>query len=192
MHISEGVLSGGVLIATWAASSAGIAVGLKKTDPEKIVGTALISSAFFLASLVNLKLGPSSVHMTLIGPMGLILGWAVFPAVFVALLLQAMLFQFGGLLVLGANTFSMGASALVTYLLFGKLARKNFVWAFVAGTFAIVFATLLVSALLVLTDMNFIGGAKLLIIAHLPLALIEGIVCAFLMSWLKRVSLFAF
>ncbi len=191
MHISEGVLSGGVLVATWAASSAGIAVGLKKTDPEKIVGTALISSAFFLASLVNLKIGPSSVHMTLVGPMGLILGWAVFPAVFVALLLQAMLFQFGGLLVLGANTFSLGTSALVTYILFGKLARKNFVWAFVAGAFAVVLVACITGSMLVLTDLNFLTSAKLLVLAHLPLALLEGVVCAFLISWLKRVSLFA-
>ena len=191
MHISEGVLSGGVLIATWAASSAGIAIGLKKTDPDKIVGTALISSAFFLASLVNLKLGPSSVHLTLVAPMGLILGWAVFPAVFVALLLQAVLFQFGGFLVLGANTFSLGTSALVTYIIFGKLARKNFVWALVAGAFAVMLVACITGALLMLTDINFLGGAKLLIIAHLPLALIEGVVTAFLMSWLKRVNLFS-
>ena len=190
MHISDGVLSGGVLIAAWAASSAGIAYGLKRTDPDKIVRTALVSSAFFLASLVNVKIGPSSVHLTLVGPMGLLLGNAVFPAVFVALLLQAILFQFGGLAVLGANTFSLGASALVTYVLFGKLASKNFVWAFVAGAFAVVLTASITALWLVLTDWNFLGSAKLLFLAHLPLALLEGVVCAFLMTWLKRVSLF--
>ena len=53
MHISEGILSGSVLIAGWAGTTAGIAYGLRKTESEKIVRTALISSAFFLASLVG-------------------------------------------------------------------------------------------------------------------------------------------
>ena len=118
MHISEGILSGSVLIAGWAGSMAGISYGLKKTEPEKIVRTALISSAFFLASLVNVRIGPSSTHLTLLAPMGLILGSSVVPAVFVALLLQAVLFHFGGLLVLGVNTFVMAFSAFTTNLIF--------------------------------------------------------------------------
>ncbi|MBQ3764179.1 MAG: energy-coupling factor ABC transporter permease, partial [Synergistaceae bacterium] len=66
MHISEGILSGGMLAAGWAGSIAGISYGLKKTDTSKIVQTALISSAFFLASLVNVRIGPSSTHLSLL------------------------------------------------------------------------------------------------------------------------------
>ena len=68
MHISEGVLSTQILIAGWAASGLGVAIGLKKLETEKITRTALVSSAFFLASLVHFKLGPSSTHLTLIAP----------------------------------------------------------------------------------------------------------------------------
>ena len=112
MHISEGILSGGVLAVGWAGPIAGVSYGLRKTNTDKIIQTALISSAFFLASLVNVRTGPSSTHLTLLAPMGLILGHAVFPAVFTALLLQALLFHFGGLLVLGVNTFVMGFASL--------------------------------------------------------------------------------
>ena len=85
-------------------AGAGLAIGLKKLNPDKIVRVSVFSSVFFLASLINVRLGPSSTHLSLLAPVGLVLGWSVFPAVMAALLLQAILLQFGGLLVLGANT----------------------------------------------------------------------------------------
>ena len=194
MHISEGILSGSVLLAGWAGTAAGVAVGLRKTDTSRIVRTALISSAFFLASLVNVRIGPSSTHLSLLAPIGLILGWGVFPAVLVALLLQALLFQFGGLLVLGINTFIMGFAALSVYLLFGKAIReskrKTFTvfMSFLAGTLAVMIGAGLAGMCLGLTDNNFINAAKLLVTAHIPLAVIEGAVTSFMVLWLKKAA----
>ena len=190
MHISEGILSGGVLIAGWAGTLAGVSVGLKKTNPDKIVKVALLSSAFFLASLVNVKIGPSSTHLSLLAPMGLILGWAAFPAILVALLLQAVLFHFGGLLVLGVNAFIMGFSAVSVYLLFREKIRGtgSKIYSFIAGALAVMIAALLVGLSLGLTDGNFLTAAKLIILVHLPLSLIEGLATMFIISWLKRVS----
>ena len=54
----------------------------------------------------------SSAHLILNGLLGVVLGWAAFPVIFVALLLQAVLFQFGGFTVLGVNTATMGLGAL--------------------------------------------------------------------------------
>ena len=192
MHISEGVLSGSMLITGWAGTCAGLAVGLRKTDMNKITRTALLSSGFFLASLVNIKVGPSSTHLSFLAPMGLILGWGVFPAMFVALLLQALLFHFGGLLVLGANNFIMGVSSLSVYLLFGKLIRNRdskilvMALAFISGALSIILAAFLAGVFLTLSDSNFLTAAKLVVIAHLPLALIEGLVTAFMIGWLKK------
>lgn len=194
MHISEGILSDSVIISGWAVTSAGISYGLRKIKPDNIVRTALISSAFFLASLVNVRIGPSSTHLSLLAPMGLILGYAVFPAVFVALLLQALLFHFGGLLVLGANTFIMAASALSVYVLFGKFIRESsnkiltFMLSFIAGALAVMLGAGIVGLCLGLTDGNFANAAKLILFAHIPLALIEGIVTGFLVVWLKRIA----
>ena len=192
MHISEGILSGSMLITGWAGSVAGLAVGLKKTDMNKITRTALLSSGFFLASLVNIKVGASSTHLSFLAPMGLILGWGVFPAVFVALLLQALLFHFGGLLVLGANNFIMSISSLSVYILFGKVIRDSrnkllvMSLAFISGALAVIIAAFLVGAFLTLSDSNFMNAAKLIVIAHVPLALIEGLVTSFMISWLKK------
>ena len=192
MHISEGILSGGVLAIGWAGTIAGVSCGLRKTNPDKIIQTALISSAFFLASLVNIRIGPSSTHMTLLAPMGLILGHAVFPAVIVALLLQALLFGFGGILVLGANAFVMGSASLATYLVFGRMLRESsgryrvIVLSFMAGAFAVIIAAVIAGIFLMLTDSDFAGAVKILLIAHLPVAVVEGIVTAFLVMWLKK------
>ena len=191
MHISEGILSGGMLAVGWAGTVAGVSFGLKRTDPDKIIRTALVSSAFFLASLVNIRIGPSSTHLSLLAPMGLILGYSVFPAVFVALLLQAVLFGFGGLVVLGANTMVMGLPALVSYIIFGKVIREGSgktvaFMSFMAGALAVMMGAGLSGAFLGFSDSNFLGAVKLLMIAHVPLALVEGAVTSFLMMWLKK------
>ena len=192
MHISEGILSGGVSAAGWAGTIAGVSYGLKKTNPDKIIQTALISSAFFLASLVNVRIGPSSTHLTLLAPMGLILGHAVFPAVIVALLLQALLFGFGGILVLGVNSFVMGFASLAAYVIFGRLIRESagrvkiITLSFMAGAFAVMTAACLAGIFLMMTDSNFSGAVKVLLIAHIPVAVVEGIVTVFLVMWLKK------
>lgn len=191
MHISEGILSGGMLAVGWAGTVAGVSFGLKHTETDKIIRTALVSSAFFLASLVNIRIGPSSTHLSLIAPMGLILGYSVFPAVFVALLLQAVLFGFGGLVVLGANTMAMGLPALVSYIIFGKVIREGSgktvaFMLFMAGALAVMMGAGLSGAFLGFSDSNFLGAVKLLMIAHVPLALVEGAVTSFLMMWLKK------
>ena len=194
MHISEGVLSGSVLIAGWAGTCAGISLGLKKTSDYKIVRTALLSSAFFLASLVNVRIGPSSTHLSFIAPMGIVLGYGAFPAIFVALLLQAVLFHFGGLIVLGANCFAMAFPALFVHLVFGSVIKKSekkfnlIFFSFVAGFLAIIMAASIAGAFLGMSDKNFLSAVKVLLIAHIPLAFIEGIASAFLILWLKKAA----
>jgi len=194
MHISEGVLSTQILIAGWAGACAGVALGLKKTKDYKIVRTALLSSAFFLASLVNIRIGPSSTHLSFIAPMGIILGWGAFPAIFTALLLQAILFHFGGFIVLGANTFAMAFPALFVHLVFGKIIRESknkfsvIIFSFIAGALAVIMGASIAGSFLGLTDKNFLTAVKLLLIAHVPLALIEGAATAFLILWLKKVA----
>ena len=112
MHISEGVIAAPVLIAGAAGAVAGCAIGLKKLDMENTPKVAVLSSAFFVASLIHVPIGPTSVHLVLNGLVGFLLGWISFPALLVALLLQAVLFQFGGITTLGVNTVVMALPAV--------------------------------------------------------------------------------
>ncbi|MBR1671848.1 MAG: cobalt transporter CbiM [Fretibacterium sp.] len=194
MHISEGVLSPAALAAGWAVAGMGTAVGLRRLEPERTVRVALLSSAFFLASLINVRVGPGSTHLALIAPVGLVLGWAAFPAILTALLLQAMLFHFGGLLVLVPNTADMAVPAVAVYLLFsGPLCRARTSGAaaalsFFAGALAVLLGALGVGLFLGLSDGNLLDAAKVLFAAHVPLALIEGAVTAFMVTWLRRAA----
>lgn len=191
MHISEGVLSAPVLLAGAAAAVPGIAVGMRKLEPERLMVAALLSAAFFVASLVRVPIGPASAHLILNGLLGLLLGWAVFPAIFAALILQMLLFQYGGLLALGVNTVTMALPAALCSMLFSRCLRKGpkvrFIGAFCCGFFSIAGAALLTALALTSTDDGFIVSAKLLFLAHLPIIPAEGVLTALAVSFIAKV-----
>ncbi|HKK89831.1 MAG TPA: cobalt transporter CbiM [Desulfobacteraceae bacterium] len=191
MHISEGVLSGPVMTAGAVFAITGVAAGLKKLDYDKIVHVAILASAFFVASLIHVNIGPSSVHLILNGIVGILLGWSAFPAIAVALLLQAVLFQYGGITALGANTLIMAVPAVLCYYLFspliGKGKRITFAAGFLAGSCAIFFSALLLGAALWFTEKNFFEVALAIIAANVPVMIIEGVVTGFCISFLLKV-----
>ena len=57
MHISEGVLSTPVLLSGAALTVVGTAIGLKKMDYDRIPQVAVLSAAFFVASLIHVPIG---------------------------------------------------------------------------------------------------------------------------------------
>ena len=191
MHISEGVLSAPVLLGGGALTAAGTAIGLKKLDYDRIMTVSILSATFFVASLIHVPLGPGSVHLILNGLLGVILGWAAFPAIVVALLLQAIFFQFGGLIVLGVNAFNMAAPAVLCfYFLRPWLNRPKTrpLAAFVGGFMSVLLAGLLMALSLALSDSGFLDTAKLVVAAHLPIMIIEGFITMFTVSFLARVQ----
>ena len=193
MHISEGVLSAPVLITGAVLSAAGVAIGLKKMSYDKIPQVAVLSSAFFIASLIHVPIGPSAAHLVLNGLLGILLGWMAFPSILVALSLQALLFQFGGFTVLGVNTIIMAVPAIVAYALFTPLVKRKriplvSVGAFLAGMTGIAFGAFIIALTLISTGESFVNVAKVIIIAHIPVMVIEGIVTAFCVLFLKKVK----
>lgn len=178
MHISEGVLSVPILVAGAALTVAGTFVGLRKLDNERLVTVAILSAAFFVGSLIHIPIGPASAHLILNGLLGAVLGWASFPAILVGLLLQAVLFQYGGLSVLGVNTFDMAAPAVLCSMLCGPLLRQNgrarAIGAFLCGSLSVLLASLLTATALGLTDEGFAQAAVTLVLAHIPVMLLEG------------------
>ena len=194
MHISEGVLSPSVLIAGAALTTAGVALGVKRLDHEEIPSMGILSAAFFVASLVHVPVGPASVHLVLNGLLGLILGWKAFPAILVGLALQGLLFQFGGLTTLGVNTLNMALPAVMCYYIFGwgmktgsSMPVLTFA-AFACGSCAVLVSGLMVGFSLYLTGEAFLPAAKLVVVAHFPVMLIEGILTAACALFLRRVK----
>ena len=192
MHISEGVLSPPVLMAGGALTVVGSAIGLKNLDYERIMTVSLLTATFFVASLIHVPLGPGNIHLVLGGLMGMVLGWSCFPAILVALLLQTLFFHYGGLVVLGVNTSIMALPALICFYLFRPLVEQNGVkrkiGGFAAGFLAILLSSLLMALALASTDKGFIQAARLVVAAHIPLMIIEGIITMFTISFLAKVQ----
>ena len=178
MHISEGVLSLPILATGAALAAAGVFIGLKKIENDRLVSVAILSAAFFVGSLIHIPIGPASAHLILNGLLGAVLGWASFPAILVGLLLQAVLFQYGGLTVLGVNTFDMAAPAVICSLLCGPLLRRSgkarAIGAFLCGSLSVLLASLFTATALALTDEGFVQAAATLVLAHVPVMLLEG------------------
>jgi cobalt/nickel transport system permease protein len=176
-----------VIAAGWAFAAGGLAIGLKKTPVKKLPETALVSSVLFLASLVHVPAGPSSIHLTLLGLAGIVLGWSAIPALFIALLLQGFLFQFGGLLSLGVNTTAMGTAALAGGLVFRIIPKRlRLPGAFAGGFIAVIAGTVLVTAALFLSHLELKAAAALLFAANLPLAAVEGVMTLFIVAFLSK------
>ena len=192
MHISEGILSGPVLAAGFGLAAAGTAVGLKKLDFDAIPRAAVLSAAFFTASLVHVPIGPSSAHLILSGIVGLILGWAAFPAIAVALVLQAMLFQFGGITALGVNIVIMAAPAVFCRYAFGAFIGRgktaSMSAAFACGFLSVLLSGVLLAAALYFTEKNFLETASAVLGAHIIIMVIEGIFTVLCVGFLKKVQ----
>ena len=193
MHISDGILSWQVLAAGTAACAAGTGAGLYKLKEEEIPKAALLASVFFVASLIHVPAGGASAHLMLAGLMGILLGWAAFPAFLVALLLQSVLLGHGGLTALGVNTVNMSVPALAGYYIFGRGIRtKGYRGAvmrgFGAGALGIFLATFMGGISLLASGGEFMPVFKGLMVLHIPVVFAEGFITAAVTGFLWKVS----
>ena len=193
MHISDGVLSVPVWIGGYVISASIVAVTTRKMKSEDIPKTAVMTSIFFVASLIHVPLGPTSVHLILNGLVGIILGPMAFVSILLGLILQAILFQHGGITTIGANSVMMGVPAILVYGIFNLHRRFHFksneaIFGAIAGATGVFVGVLILAALLVTTGSEFIGVAKYAALAHLPVMIIEAIIAGFVVSFLMKVK----
>ncbi len=193
-HIPDGVLSAPVLIGAAAATAVGVAIALKRLDSERIPQTAVLTAVFFVASLVHIPIGPTSVHPLLSGLMGLVLGWAAVPAILVGLVLQAAFFGFGGITVLGVNTFNIALPALVIAAVIGPLLRtaanptRVALLGALAGAVGVVLTAVLVCLSLGFSAQEYRPALTIVLASYAPLAAVEAALTAAAVSLLRRVK----
>lgn len=192
MHISEGILSMPVLAGGAIATTVGTAIGLKKLPYDQIMSVSLLSATFFVASLIHVPVGPGSVHLLLGGLLGLILGWGAFPAIVVALLLQAVFFQYGGMIVLGVNGLIIAGPAVLCGILLHPLLKKSpkhrSAAGFLAGSCSIFLSAAAMAGALYFSDHGFLKVAGIVLLAHFPVMLIEGVITMFAINFLVKVQ----
>lgn len=193
MHITDGVLSTPTLIATNLTAAGVVAGALSRVDYDRIPKVGVMAAVFFMASFIHVNAGPVSVHLLLNGFLGLLLGWAAIPAIAVALFLQWILLGYGGITALGANTLIMGLPAVAVGTAFRRLCahartpRAAVGWGALAGLSSVALTCCFFVLILHAADPKaFSAAIKLVILAHIPIALLEAVVAAAAVGFLRK------
>jgi cobalt/nickel transport system permease protein len=183
VHVADGVLSAPVLWGATALAAGGLAIGLRHLDPDDVPRVGMTSALFFAASLVHVPVGVASAHLVLTGLVGLLLGWAAFPAFLAALVLQLLLFGYGGVTTLGANLLVFALPALVCHTLGRRALRaarpgRLPVIAVMVGAGGVFGSGLVLATLLAASGRELLPAAALVLGAHLPVLVAEAFVTA--------------
>lgn len=191
-HIPDGVLAFPVVAVGTMVAITAVGLALRTLDDRMIPKTAILAAAFFVVSLIAVPLGPSSVHLLLAGLMGLLLGPATVLAVLVGLVLQALFFGFGGITTLGVNTINIAGPAILVSLaarpLLARASQRGVaVIGATAGAAASLGTGLMIVACLAASSADFAVAARVIAATYLPLAVVEGLVTAAALMFLRRV-----
>lgn len=159
LHIPDGVLP--VLLWAPALGVALVLLALSawRTNAQGLAGNRQLAfqgalGALMLAAMaVEVPLGPMEYHLTLIGPIGVLLGpGAAFQVVFVTNLMLAFVGH-GGFTVVGLNALVLGAGAALARPAYRLLARRA------SAPVALALATALAQGVAGLLWLAVVGGA---------------------------------
>ncbi|MCS7247518.1 MAG: energy-coupling factor ABC transporter permease [Anaerolineales bacterium] len=156
MHIPDGFLSTPVSVVLWIISIAAIAYALRRVGNElgerQVPFMGVLSAAIFAGQMLNFTVvGGTSGHLLGSALATILLGpWAAIIVMTSVVAIQALIFQDGGLVVLGANLFNMAiVGVAVAYTVYRAIHRLSggrqwgiFVGGFLAAWSSIEFAAL--------------------------------------------------
>ena len=192
MHIADGILSAPVLAAGFGGTAILPAVTMRKMGHDEIPKVSVMSALFFVVNLIHIPIGPTSIHFIMNGLVGVILGIRAFPAIMLGVILQALLFGFGGVTVIGVNCVMLGGGALVAYFIwqlrhrFPLGDRLEMIFGGLAGATGVFVSGLILAAALFSTGEEFMATAEYALAAHIPALIIEAIVVGACASFLKK------
>lgn len=177
---------------TWAAgwASAGILTlvtlpRLKEASPPRV---AMMTSAFFVASLLSFPAMGTSVHLSLIGLCGIVLGRAAFPAILVGVTLQYFLFGHGGQLTIGLNATTMGAGALLAAGIYHASSKPSPARAGVAAAAGTLLALLLYGGAMLTAGEGLSAVVYAIFAVNAPLLVVEVVMTVTIVRFLLRVQ----
>ncbi len=204
MHMADALLSPQVGATFWAISGGAIAYGARKLkkdlDDRKVPLMGVFGAFVFAAQMINFTipgtgssghLGGGMILAILLGP------YAGFLTLASVLFIQALFFGDGGLLALGCNIFNVGFwTCFVAYpLIYRRLVtsdsspRRMMVAAVIStlvamqlGPFSVVMETVLSR----MSELPFTSFVLLMQPIHLVIGLVEGVVTAGFVAFVRR------
>ena len=200
MHIPDGFVSTGTAAATWLASAGSVGYAVRRVSrelDERQVPLMGVTAAFiFAAQMMNFTVaGGTSGHLLGGALAAILLGpWAGMLVLTSVLAVQALLFQDGGLLALGANVFNMAVvGVLVAWVVYTTLRRLlgDRTWAmmvsgFVAGWLSVVVASLVAAAELAISGTSpWVVALPAMGLVHVFIGVGEGLITAGVLAFLQ-------
>lgn len=165
MHIPDGFLSTLVAAFLWTVTIGVVGYALKRANQDlgerQVPLMGVLAAAIFAGQMLNFTVvGGTSGHLMGAALATIILGpWAAILVMTTVVGVQALLFQDGGLLVLGANIFNMGivgvAVSYTVYRTMQKISQQK--WMVFAGGFAAAWTSIFVAALATALELAFSG-----------------------------------
>ena len=166
MHVPDGFLSAWVSVLLWIVAIVGVGYALKRVnrelDERKVPLMGVMAATIFAGQMLNFSVtGGTSGHLMGAALAAIVLGpWAAVVVMACVVGTQALLFQDGGLLALGANIVNMGlvgvAVGYATHLTVQKLAGRQR-WGLLAGGFVSGWLSIVVAALFVALQLAISG-----------------------------------
>ena len=189
MHISDGVLSLEVTVVSTIVAFAFFVYSFRSLNNEKIVLASAFSALFFVASFIHIPFGRTQIHLMLLGFIGVFLGSVAIFSISLALILQALLLGYGGVVSIGVNLFIMAAPAVIVYYInkteiFLKINEK--IRFFLIGFLGAFFATLFLVAILYFSKAEYEWAAYSIFGVNIFTMVIEGFVSMFLLMFIKK------
>ena len=190
VHISDGVLNNGWIVGGFAITAVLVLIASWGITEDDVPRIGVLTAAFFVASLIHIKVGITSVHLLLNGLVGVMLGRRAGLAIAVGLTMQFFLFAHGGMWSLGVNIALMALPAMAAGCIFPWMRRvlPPYGAGFVLGagaSGATVFGNVLVL---------WLGGrenwerlAQLVLLAHVPIVIVEGLIVGFVVQYVSKV-----
>lgn len=193
LHIPDGFLSPGVYILCWAFALFTVGLALRRTGKEmgerQIPLMGVLAAFIFAAQMLNFPVaGGTSGHLIGGALAAILLGpWAAILVMTSVVGLQALLFQDGGLLVLGANILNMAViSSIAGYAVYTAIRRlvSDERLGMVAGGFAGAWLSVVLSAAATALQLAISGTSDFgvampaMLGVHLLIGIGEGLITA--------------
>lgn len=156
MHIPDGFLSVPVSIVMWLISLVIIGIALRKTgrslQERQVPLMGVLAAAIFAGQMLNFSVtGGTSGHLLGAAIVTVLLGpWAAVLVMTSVVSVQALIFQDGGLLTLGANLFNMAVvGVFVSYAVYTLLSRlfKDSSWGIFVSGFLAAWSSIFIASL---------------------------------------------
>ncbi len=191
MHIPDGFLSTLVSIALWLLSAGVVAYALRRVGKDlgerQVPLMGVLAAAIFAGQMLNFTVaGGTSGHLMGAALATILLGpWAAIIVLTTVVGVQALIFQDGGLLALGANIFNMALiGVMVSYFVCRTFQRLSVGkrWGIFTGGFVAAWLSIVIAALAAALELALSGTSPANIAVpamggiHMLIGLGEGLI----------------